>query len=110
MVDKKAGLLLRIFIGESEKKNGRPLYEWLVNEARHRGIAGATVFRGIMGFGAHSLVHTSKILDLASNLPVVVEVSDTSEKIQDFLAVVEESIKDGMATLQEIEMHIYSSK
>ena len=72
------GQLLRIFVGESDKHDGKPLYEWLVLKAREQGLAGATVLRGIEGFGAHSRLHTAKILRLSEDLPIVVELVDTS--------------------------------
>lgn len=104
------GLLLKVFVGETDRKGKIPMYEWLVKEAKSYGIAGATVFRGLMGFGSHSTLHTAKILDLSTNLPMVIEFMDTEEKIRGFLSVIEENVQDGMATLQEIEMHAYSSK
>ena len=83
------GYLLRIFIGESDKLDGKPLYEWLVTEARSRGLAGATVLRGMMGFGAHSkVIHTFKIERLSEDLPIVIEIIDSREKIEDFLGKV----------------------
>jgi PII-like signaling protein len=87
--------LLRIFIGENNKYKGKPLYEWLVLKARERGLAGATVLRGIMGFGANSRVHTSKILRLSFDLPIIVEIIDTHKKIKDFLFFVENAIQAG---------------
>ena len=79
------GMLLRVFIGESDKHNGRPLYEVIVGEARRRGLAGATVWKGFMGFGAHSRMHTAKILELSQDLPIVIEIVDANEKIEAFL-------------------------
>jgi PII-like signaling protein len=79
------GCLLRLFVGEDDKHDGKPLYEWLVLKARERGLAGATVIRGIMGFGAHSRVHTFKIERLSLDLPIVVEIVDTQAKIEAFL-------------------------
>ena len=76
------GCLLRILIGESDKHKGKPLYEWLVLRAREIGMAGATVTRGVMGFGANSRIHTAKILRLSADLPVVIEIVDTREKIE----------------------------
>ena len=73
--------LLRIFVGESDKHHGRPLYEVLVEEARRRGLAGATVLRGVLGFGVNSRIHTAKILRLSEDLPMIVEIVDTPEKI-----------------------------
>ena len=89
MILPEHGHLLRIFIGESDKYDGKPLYEWIIHKAREYGIAGATVLRGIEGFGAHSRIHTSKILRLSEDLPVVIEIVDTLEKIDNFIPQIE---------------------
>ncbi|NTW55190.1 MAG: DUF190 domain-containing protein [Chlorobaculum sp.] len=86
--------LLRIFVGEQEKLHHRPLYELLVSEALERGMAGATVFRGLLSFGLRHKVHTTKIFELAGDLPMVVEIVDASEKIEGFLPFVESLLKD----------------
>lgn len=99
--------LLRIFIGESSKYEGKPLYEWLVIKAKEHGLAGATVFRGLMGFGANSRIRTSKILRLSLDLPIIVEIVETPEKIKKFLSCVETVIKEGLITLEKVEVHIY---
>jgi PII-like signaling protein len=101
------GHLLRIFLGESDKHEGRPLYEWLVLKARERGLAGATVWRGIQGFGAHSRMHTAKILRLSEDLPIVVEIVDTREKIEAFMPIIDEVIDEGLATLERVEVRFY---
>lgn len=101
------GYLLRIFIGESDKHEGKPLYEWLVLEARRAGLAGATVLRGIEGFGAHSRLHTAKILRLSEDLPIVVEVVDALEKIEAFMPVVDRAIGEGLATLERVKVRFY---
>ena len=101
------GQLLRIFIGESDQHEGTPLFEWLVNKARDRGLAGATVIRGMEGFGAHSTVHTTKILRLSSALPVVVELVDTRARIEEFLPLVDGAIKEGMATIEDVSIRLY---
>ena len=101
------GYLLRIFIGESDRKEGRLLYEWLVLEARRQGLAGATVLRGIMGFGANSRVHTSKIERLSEDLPIIVELVDTQEKLEQFLTSVEPSIREGLVTLEKAHIRFY---
>ena len=103
------GQLLRIFIGESDKYEGQPLYEWIVIKAKERGLAGATVLRGLMGFGANSRIHTSKILRLSLDLPIVVEIVDTPEKIKAFLSCIETVVKEGLVTLEKAEVHIYRS-
>jgi len=101
--------LLRIFIGESDRINGKPLYEWLVREAKSRGLAGATVLRGMMGFGAHTrMIHTFKIERLSEDLPIVIEIVDTQDKIEDFLAFAESNIKRGiMATVEKVQVRVY---
>ncbi len=101
--------LLRIFIGESDKVDGKPLFEWLVKEARAHGMAGATVLRGIMGFGAHSkIIHTFKIERLSEDLPIVIEMVDSQEKIEQFLSFAEQNIKRGMlATVEKVQVRVY---
>jgi PII-like signaling protein len=101
------GTLLRIFIGESDKFEGKPLYEWLVRRAREHGLAGATVLRGLEGFGAHSRLHTAKILRLSTDLPIVIEIVDAREKIEAFLPLVDQAIAEGLATLERVEVRFY---
>lgn len=101
------GRLLRIFVGESDKHDGRPLYEWLVLKAREAGLAGATVLRGIEGFGAHSRLHTAKILRLSEDLPIVVEIVDLAEKIEAFLPTVDGAIGEGLATVEKVDVRFY---
>jgi len=103
----REGSLLRIFVGESDRHEGKLLYEWIVLKAREMGIAGATVLRGIMGFGAHSRLHTFKIQRLSEDLPVVVEIVDSREKIEEFLDVVDDVIPEGLATLEAAKVHFY---
>ena len=103
------GQLLRIFIGESDKYEGKPLYEWLVIKAKEHGLAGATVLRGLMGFGANSRIHTSRILRLSLDLPIVVEIVDTHEKLKEFFSCIETVVKEGLVTLEKAEVHIYRS-
>ncbi len=103
------GYLLRIFIGESDKLDGKPLYEWLVKKAKERGMAGATVLRGMMGFGAHSkIIHTFKIERLSEDLPIVIEIVDSQDKIEDFLSFAESSIRRGiLATVEKVQVRVY---
>ena len=101
------GTLLRIFVGEADRHEGRPLYEWIVRQARARGLAGATVLRGLEGFGAHSRLHTAKILRLSTDLPVVIEIVDARERIEAFLPVIESAIAEGHATLERVEVRFY---
>lgn len=109
MVLPEQGHLLRIFIGESDKYNGKPLYEWIVQKARETGVAGATVVRGIEGFGAHSRIHTSKILRLSEDLPVIIEIVDTLDKIDKFIPLIDDAIDEGMATIEKVEIRFYRS-
>ena len=102
--------LLRIFVGESDRYGGRPLYEAIVLEAKRRGLAGATVLRGVMGFGAHSRIRTAKILQLSEDLPVMVEIVDTEEKIRGFLPVLDGMIQEGLVTLERVEVIQYRSR
>src|SRR5512145_1453030 len=99
--------LLRIFIGESDKLQGRPLYEVLVEKARERGMAGATVLRGTLGFGANSRLHTAKILRLSEDLPMVVEIVDKPERIEAFLPELDEMIQEGLVTLEKVRVIAY---
>jgi len=99
--------LLRIFIGESDKAGGRPLYEVIVEEARKRGLAGSTVLRGFLGFGANSRIHTSKVLRLSEDLPIVIEIVDAEEKIESFLPDLDNMIGEGMITLEKVRVIAY---
>ena len=101
------GYLLRVFVGESDRCGHRPLYEEIVLKAREAGLAGATVLRGVMGFGRHSLIHTTKILRLSEDLPMVVEIVDSREKIESFLPVLDEMISDGLVTLERVKVIHY---
>lgn len=105
----KHGKLLRIFLGESDKHQNVPLYEWIVRKAREHGLAGATVLRGLEGFGAHSRLHTAKILRLSTDLPIVVEIVDTEEKIEAFLPAIDDAIGEGLATVEKVEVRFYRS-
>ncbi len=109
MVLPERGKLLRIFIGENDRFRGKPLFEWIVQRAREEGLAGATVLRGIEGFGAHSRLHTAKVLRLSSDLPIVIEIVDTEEKIEAFLPQIDEAIEEGLATLENVEIRFYRS-
>ncbi len=104
------GKLLRIFIGELDTYDGKPLYEWLVGEARNRGLAGATVFRGLEGYGAHSRLHTAKVLRLAVDLPILIEIVDTEEKIEAFLPFIDDALLEGLATIEPVQIRFYRSR
>ena len=109
MVIPREGYLLRILIGESDRHEGKPLYEWLVLKAREQGLAGATVLRGMMGFGAHSRLHTFKIERLSLDLPIVIEIVDAREKIEAFLASIDDNVTEGLATIERVEVRLYRS-
>lgn len=103
------GALLRIFVGESDRHGHQPLYEAIVLQARENGLAGATVLRGVMGYGKHSILHTAKILRLSEDLPMVIEIVDSAEKINTFLPVLERMIKDGLVTLEHVKVLHYQA-
>jgi uncharacterized protein len=103
------GKLLRIFVGESDTWHGKPLYQAIVERVRTEGLAGATVVRGIEGFGADSRIHTSRILRLSEDLPVVIEIVDTAERIDAILPVLDEMVTEGMVTLERVEIIAYRS-
>ncbi|HHY31474.1 MAG TPA: DUF190 domain-containing protein [Firmicutes bacterium] len=107
MVLPEDGLLLRVFIGESDKHDGIPLYEWIVRKAREHGLAGATVLRGIMGYGGHSRIHSAKILRLSEDLPVIVEIVDVRERLEAFLSVIDGAIPEGLATTGSVRVRFY---
>jgi len=105
----KDAQLLRIYLGEGDKIGHRPLYEALVMKAREMHLAGATVLRGPMGFGYTSRVHTAKILRLSEDLPLVIELVDTEDKIQAFLAAVEPMMGTGLVTLEKVQVLRYGA-
>lgn len=98
---------IRIYTGEDDKHKGRPMSECIVEEARKIGLAGATVFRGLSGFGANSLVHTSKILRLSEDLPVIVEIVDHPDKINPFLEFLDTILEEGMVTRENVDVVFY---
>ena len=106
------GKLLRIFLGEADRLDGKPLYEFIVAKAREQGLAGATVLRGVEGFGARSRIHTAKILRLSEDLPIVVEIVDVEEKIRAFMPIVDDAFQrsgsGGMVTLEKAEIVRYT--
>ena len=103
----REGQLLRIFVGESDRWKGKPLFEAIVQEARHQGLAGATVFRGFEGFGARSRIHTSRILRLSEDLPILIEIVDAEEKIQAFLPVLDGMVQEGLVTVEKATVIFY---
>src|SRR3990167_6115791 len=103
----REGKLLRIFIGEQDKWEGRPLHEAIVHLARKQGLAGATCLKGFLGYGAKSHLHTAKLLRLSEDLPIVVEIVDSEEKIRQFLPQLDPMIGDGLITLEKAEVLVY---
>jgi uncharacterized protein len=101
--------LLRIFIGEDDRHDGHPLYEAIVLKAREQGLAGATVLRGPMGFGHSSRLHTTKILRLSEDLPIVVEIVDHVDKIKAFLPLLDTMVKGGLVSLEEVQILRYGA-
>ena len=106
----KQALLLRIFIGEDDKFGGSPLYEAIVLKARELHLAGATVLRGPMGFGASSRLHTTKIMRLSEDLPLVIEIVDSEEKINSFLPTLDGMMTSGLTTLEKVQVLQYGAK
>jgi PII-like signaling protein len=104
------GKLLRIFLSEADRHAGQPLYQWIVEAARDQGLAGATVLRGLEGYGAHSRLHVAKVMRLSTELPIVIEIVDTDEKIEAFLPVIDTVIKEGLATVEPLEIRFYRSR
>lgn len=101
--------LVRIFIGESDKHGGRPLYEVIVESARKHGLAGATVLRGVTGFGAHSRIHTQKVLRLSEDLPIVIEIVDSEERLATFLPELDTLVGEGLITIEKVSVIAYRS-
>ena len=99
--------LLRIYIGEADKYEGKPLYEAIVHLARQIGMAGATVLRGLMGFGADSRMHTAKILRLSEDLPIIIEIVDRTDRIEALLPKLDQMIKEGLVTIETIRVIAY---
>jgi len=106
----KQAVLLRIFIGESDRAGGSPLYEAIVLKAREQHLAGATVLRGPMGFGASSRLHTAKILRLSEDLPLVIEIVDSEEKINAFLPALDAMMTSGLITLEKVQVLQYGTE
>lgn len=107
MKESGTAVLIRIFIGESDRDGTKPLYESIVYEARRLKLAGATVYRGMLGFGAHSRMHSAKLLSLSDDLPVVIEIADTREHISKLLPFLDEHVAEGFVTMEEIEVIRY---
>ena len=102
------GSLLRIFIGEADKHDGKPLYEWIVLKAREHELAGATVLRGMMGFGANTRqIHTFRFDTLSEDMPIVIEIVDVADKLEKFLEVIEPNIQAGLVTIEKAQVKFY---
>lgn len=104
------GMLLRIFIGETDKAEGKPLYEKIVHKAKELNLASASVTRGIIGYGADNEIHSAKILRLSDDLPVIVEIIDTEENLNTILPFLERWVNDGFATLEKVRVIKYSDR
>ena len=102
-------ILVRIFIGESDLWKGHPLADALVERLRREGFAGATVLRGVSGFGAHSVLHTASILRLSQDLPVLIEVVDSEEKVQQLLPILDEMVPEGLVTMEKVRVLKYTA-
>ena len=107
MQNQQDGVLLRIFLGESDVHAGHPLYAAIVNEARRLGLAGATVLRGAMGFGANSVLHTTKVVELSTDLPIVIELVDREDNIAKLLPQLETMVQEGMITMEHVRVILY---
>lgn len=103
-------ILLRIHIGEADRWEGKPLYKKLVEVLRENHIAGATVLRGILGFGKSTIIHSASILDLSEDLPIVIEVVDTEEKIQKIIPIIEKYVKNGLITMEKVKVIKYTAE
>ncbi len=103
----KNGQLLRVFVDENNRIHGKPLYELIIEKAQDLKLAGATVLRGIMGYGGHSQIHTTKILRLSEDLPLVIEIVDSEENIQKIIPFLDDSVKEGLITLENIRVIKY---
>lgn len=110
MKEEGEGVLLRIFIGESDIHKGKPLYEQIVLKARELKLAGSTVIRGIMGFGANSILHTAKILRLSEDLPVIIEIVDSQENIEKIIPFLDQTVKEGLITMEKVKVIKYRSR
>lgn len=109
MKSESTGKLLRIFVGESDRHGAQPLYTAIVERARHAGLAGATVFKGIEGYGGHSVVHAARVFDLSTDLPILIEIVDGEEKIRDFIPILDEMVGEGLITLETVQIIRYKT-
>lgn len=107
MKESVEGNVMRIFVGETDTRHGRPLYELIVEKAKALDLAGATVFRGIMGYGAHRRLHTAKLLRLSEDLPVVVEIVDRPENLEKLIPFLDDIVKEGIVTMEPVKIIKY---
>jgi PII-like signaling protein len=110
MKESEDGVLLRIYVGEADRCLGHPLYEAIVLKARELNMAGATVLKGIMGYGANSRIHTTKILRLSEDLPIVVEIADSRKHIESIMPFLDEHVKDGLITMETVRVIRYRAE
>lgn len=101
------GRLLRVFVGESDRRDGEPLFRAIVLKARELGLAGATVLKGAVGFGANSRIHSSRVLELSTDLPVVIEIVDSAQKVEALLPYLDEVVQEGLITVEGVRMLRY---
>jgi PII-like signaling protein len=109
MKTESSAKLVRIFLGESDRWKGQPLHVAIVEEMRRAGLAGATVFKGILGFGGHSVVHAARIVDLSSDLPILIELVDSHEKIDAFLPTLDKMVTEGLVTIEAVQIIAYKA-
>lgn len=109
MKSESTGKLLRIFVGESDRHGGQPLYTAIVERARRAGLSGATVFKGIEGFGGHSVVHAARVFDLSTDLPVLIEIVDSEEKVEAFIPTLDEMVHEGLITMENVAVIRYKT-
>lgn len=109
MTDHQAGAILRVYVGESDRFKGKPVHEAVVEAALETGLAGATVLRGILGYGAHQRIHSSRILRLSGELPLVIQIVDREDKLRAFLPRLDEMLTEGMASIEPAEVIVYGS-
>jgi uncharacterized protein len=107
MKTEEKAVLLRIFVGESDKAGGKPLYESIVLKARELNLAGATVLKGMLGFGAHSRIHAAKLMTLSEDLPMIIEIIDAEENIKKILPFIDEHVDEGLVTMEKVEIFKY---
>ena len=107
MTINETGVLLRVFIGESDRHENKPLYEAILTRARALGLSGASVLRGVEGFGANSVVHKAALLEMSTDLPIIIEIADIKEKIETLLPYLEQVVQEGMITMEYIAIVVY---